>query len=82
MSCVHKDFIAEIEIRPYQGRDRCLVAMRITCKHCHMPFRFLGLPIVQGVEGAFVSPDGKEGFFTIAEAKSDDPSTSFFQVSH
>lgn len=72
MPCEHENFdvMANIgRLTPAPGVPvpmRFQADIRIVCRDCGEPFRFIGLPAGVDLNGASVSIDGTEGRFAIA----------------
>lgn len=70
--CLHENFNVSAEIVRLMASDgqeppeRFAADIRVTCRDCGLPFRFIGLPHGVDFNGAAVSADGTEGRFCIA----------------
>jgi len=64
--CPHEDFHAEVDVHRLIDTGRFQADVRIRCKQCLTPFRFIGLPCGLDLNGAAVNPDGTEGRFAVA----------------
>lgn len=58
--CVHLDFAAEVEVNRFEDTGRFNVEVRVRCRACDEPFRFLGLPSGLLTERPATSVDGLE----------------------
>lgn len=65
MSCEHKDFDAWVDVNRLEDSRRFCADIRIKCRECGEPFRFLGLPAGLDLNGASVSVDGTEAHLAI-----------------
>lgn len=66
MACDHHNFFADVTVNRLEDAGRFQADVRIRCKDCGTPFRFIGLPAGLDLNGAAVSVDGTEGRFAIA----------------
>lgn len=70
--CLHMNFEANVEVNRIlkdetSGEvERYSADVRIDCADCHLPFRFIGLPVGVDLNGAAVSVSGQEARLTIA----------------
>lgn len=69
MSCKHEEFEAWVDVNRLQDSGRFCADVRIKCKGCKEPFRFLGLPAGLDLNGASVSVDGTEAHLAIGTAE-------------
>ena len=65
MSCTHKEFQAIVAVNRFEDSGGFMADVRIHCKTCNLPFRFLGLPAGLHFAGACVSADGEEARLAI-----------------
>lgn len=63
--CEHLIFDAFVEVNRIIDTGRFTADVKICCRDCGRPMRFLGLPIGLDMNGAAISPDGTEGRFAI-----------------
>jgi hypothetical protein len=71
VNCQHDSFNAEVDINrlPLEEGgpvERWQADVRITCRQCGSPFRFVGIQAGCNLDGPAVSIDGTEGRFAIA----------------
>jgi len=71
MACEHGEFHTDVSVirlggQPGQMPNRYLAEVRVRCAQCDKPFRFRGLPMGLGLDGAAVSGDGQEVRLAIA----------------
>ncbi|HSZ58578.1 MAG TPA: hypothetical protein VK797_23120 [Tepidisphaeraceae bacterium] len=64
--CTHEDFAAEVDVHRLEDTGRFQADVRINCRCCGLPFRFIGLPAGLDLNGAATSVDATEGRFSIA----------------
>lgn len=64
--CEHKNFDAEVDVTRLEDSGRFQADVRIRCRDCGKPFRFIGLPAGLDLNGAATSVDATEGRFAIA----------------
>lgn len=69
MSCPHEVFDAVVDVNRLQPSGRFCANVRIKCRQCNEPFRFLGLPAGLDLNGASVSVDGTEASLAIGTAE-------------
>jgi hypothetical protein len=58
--CTHPDFEAHISVNRFEDSGRFNVEVRVLCRACREPFRFLGLDAGLSWEQPRVSVDGLE----------------------
>jgi hypothetical protein len=58
--CHHHVFDAQVEVNRIEDIGRFTADVRITCRECGVPMRFLGLPLGLDYNSATVSFDGLE----------------------
>lgn len=63
--CKHEEFESSIFVNRLEDSGRFTADVRIWCKQCQEPFRFLGLPTGVDLNGASVSVDGMEARLAI-----------------
>jgi hypothetical protein len=66
VGCEHKDFEASVDVHRLVDSGRFSADVRITCKECGVPMRFIGLPAGVDLNGAATSVDGTEARLAIA----------------
>lgn len=64
MKCDHEEFEAKVDVNRLTDSGRFMADIRIKCKQCGEPFRFLGLPC-----GVAVSADGTEARIAIGTSE-------------
>ncbi len=64
--CEHNNFIADVQVDRIEDVGRFNADVRIHCKDCGVPFRFIGLPYGVDLNGATVSVDGTEARLAVA----------------
>jgi hypothetical protein len=64
-SCKHKEFDATVDVNRLEDTERFCTDVRITCRQCQMPFRFIGLPAGLYLNGAATSVDATEARLAI-----------------
>lgn len=64
--CEHRVFDAEVDVTRLEDTGRFTADVRIKCKHCGLPFRFIGLPAGCDLNGAATSVDATEARLAIA----------------
>lgn len=69
MSCKHEEFDACVDVNRLEDSGRFCADIRIKCRQCSEPFRFLGLPAGLDLNGASVSVDGTEAHLAIGTAE-------------
>lgn len=69
MKCTHEEFDAQVDVNRLQPSGRFCADIRIQCRQCKEPFRFLGLPAGLDLNGASVSVDGTEARLAIGTAE-------------
>jgi hypothetical protein len=60
ITCQHKNFIAEVAVNRFQDTGRFAADVRVRCKDCGEPFRFLGVEPGISHRKPGVSIDGLE----------------------
>jgi len=65
-ACQHADFIANVAVNRLEDSGRFSADVRIQCKDCGIPFRFIGLPAGLDLNGAATSADATEARLAIA----------------
>lgn len=65
-NCEHTDFVATVTVNRLADSGRFTADIRIDCKECGLPFRFLGLPLGLDLDGAAMSVDALEARLAIA----------------
>lgn len=63
--CKHMNFVADVAVNRLEDSGRFSADIKINCKECGEPFRFLGLPVGLDLNGACVSVDGTEARLAI-----------------
>lgn len=58
--CRHEDFEAWVEVNRFEDTGRFMADVRVHCKECMLPFRFIGLPVGMLWENPAMSVDGCE----------------------
>lgn len=66
MTCEHREFDAFVEVNRIEDVGRFSADLRIRCRECGIPFRFIGLPAGVDLNGAAVSVDATEARLAIA----------------
>ena len=66
MPCEHEDFEASVDVTRLTDTKRFAADVRIRCRQCGLPFRFIGLPCGSDLNGAAVSVDGTEARLAVA----------------
>lgn len=66
MKCTHEDFEAWVDVHRLIDSGRFQADVRIKCKACGVPFRFIGLPAGLDLDGAATSADATEARLAIA----------------
>lgn len=69
MNCEHEIFDAFVDVNRLKDSGRFCADVRIKCRQCGEPFRFLGLPAGLDLNGASVSVDGTEAHLAIGTAE-------------
>jgi hypothetical protein len=64
--CQHEDFEAAVDVHRLEDSGRFQADVRINCKECGLPFRFIGLPAGLDLNGAATSADATEARLSIA----------------
>ena len=64
--CQHEEFHANVEVTRLSDTGRFTADVRIKCKVCDLPFRFIGLPAGLDLNGAATNPDATEARLAIA----------------
>lgn len=64
--CKHKNFDANVEVSRLEDIGRFTADVRIHCRDCGVPMRFIGLPAGVDLNGAAVSADATEARLAIA----------------
>ncbi len=65
-ACQHDDFIANVAVNRITDTGRFTADVRIRCRQCGIPMRFIGLPAGLDMDGASVSADATEARLAIA----------------
>lgn len=65
MNCQHENFDANVRVNRLLDSGRFSADIKIKCRECGEPFRFLGLPTGLDLNGAAVSADGTEARMAI-----------------
>lgn len=68
MTCKHMEFSANVAVNRFEDSGGFMADVRICCKDCGQPFRFLGLPMGLHFGGATVGADGTEARLAICPA--------------
>ena len=63
--CKHFNFECKTTVNRLEDIGRFQADIKINCKDCGKPFRFVGLPVGLNLNGASVSFEGTEGRFAI-----------------
>ena len=64
--CKHVNLHGHLHITHLEDIGRYTADVRVHCKDCGLPFRFIGLPAGLDLDGATVSVDGTEVRFAMA----------------
>jgi hypothetical protein len=64
--CPHESFDAKVDVYHLTDTGRFSADVRIKCRQCGTPFRFIGLPCGLDLNGAAVNPDATEARLAIA----------------
>lgn len=68
MPCQHQNFEADVDVNRLEDSGRFCADIRIKCRDCGRPMRFLGLPMGLDFNGAAVNPNGQEARLAIHPA--------------
>lgn len=71
--CEHPSFDAHVAVNRLADTGRFTADVRISCRACGVPMRFLGLPLGLDINSATVSTDGTEARLGIAPRGEDVP---------
>jgi hypothetical protein len=64
--CEHFNFDASVEVNRLEDVGKFQAGIRIVCRDCGQPFRFLGLPMGVDLAGATTNGDATEARMAIA----------------
>ena len=65
-TCDHEDFAASVDVHRLDDVRRFQADVRVQCRECGKPFRFIGLPAGVDLNGASTSADATEARLAIA----------------
>lgn len=66
MACKHENFDASVAVNRLEDCGRLTADVRIKCRDCGVPMRFIGLPAGVDLNGAAVSIEATEARLAIA----------------
>jgi hypothetical protein len=64
--CEHKEFVCSVAVNRMEDIGRFMADVKVSCKQCSEPFRFVGLQAGMDVDGVTVSPDGLTATLAVA----------------